>query len=263
MEYEYWRRQTNRSLFSDIDWNRPEQKSQAGRLAIIGGNKLSFASVACGCKYATEFGVGEVRAMVPDALQRLIPNNKNTFFAQSNDSGGFSKKSVANLTSITEWADAVVLIGDLGKNSETAIAMEHLMKASGKLLITRDSIDLLMNNMGTLVEREETMIFASMAQLQKIFRTVYYPKVLTFNMQLNTLVEAVHKFTVTYPLTVATLHQDVFVAAYRGEVITTELRLTKYSPILIWNGEAAVKAASHFIWNPESPLEAAAVSIMN
>jgi len=47
MELAYWQRQTpEQPLFPDIEWNKPEQRSRAGKLGIIGGNKLGFAGVA-------------------------------------------------------------------------------------------------------------------------------------------------------------------------------------------------------------------------
>ncbi|RKV95423.1 MAG: hypothetical protein D8G53_08935 [Candidatus Saccharimonas sp.] len=41
MKSPYWQRQTpEQPLFYDIEWNKPEQRSRAGKLGIIGGNKL-------------------------------------------------------------------------------------------------------------------------------------------------------------------------------------------------------------------------------
>ena len=46
-QHPYWQKQTpEKPLFPDIEWAKPEQKSQAGRLGIIGGNKLGFMGVA-------------------------------------------------------------------------------------------------------------------------------------------------------------------------------------------------------------------------
>jgi len=42
MELAYWQRQTpEQPFFYDIEWNKPEQRSRAGKLGIIIGNKLS------------------------------------------------------------------------------------------------------------------------------------------------------------------------------------------------------------------------------
>ena len=41
MELAYWQRQTpEQPLFYGIEWNKPEQRSRAGQLSIIGSDKL-------------------------------------------------------------------------------------------------------------------------------------------------------------------------------------------------------------------------------
>jgi hypothetical protein len=97
----------------------------------------------------------------------------------------------------------------------------------------------------------------SFAQLQKLFQNVYYPKVLTFSMQLTQLVDALHKFTITYPCTIMVLHKEYIVIASGGDVTTTDWQ----NPMAIWRGSVAAKAASYWLWNPSSPLMAATASI--
>jgi hypothetical protein len=60
-------------------------------------------------------------------------------------------------------------------------------------VITRDAVDILMSSFTELLNRENTIIISSFAQTQKIFQTVYYPKILTFSMQLSNLAETLHK----------------------------------------------------------------------
>ena len=67
---------TGTALFPDIEWNRSEQRRQAGKLAIIGGNKLGFVAVATAYQEATELGVGQVRAILPMPCDR--PSNDHT-----------------------------------------------------------------------------------------------------------------------------------------------------------------------------------------
>jgi Predicted sugar kinase len=262
MNYEFWQKQTDKPLFPEIEWNRPEQKSQAGKLAIVGGNKLSFAAVSMNFMKASGLCAGEVKVLMPDALKRSVPNREGIFFGASTASGGFAKEALLDLKTMGAWADATVLIGDLGKNSETAVLMEEFLQQDGRLVVTRDSADLLMNAARQLMERDETILIVSFAQLQKLFRAVYYPKVLTFSMQLANFVEVLHKFTITYPVTVASFHQDNFVVSSGGKVTTTKLSDTGYSPLTLWSGEVAVKAALYYIWNPTKALEAVTSAIL-
>ena len=260
MDASYWQTQTaTEPLYPDIEWNKPERHDQAGRLAIIGGNKLGFAGVAEAYSVALSTGVGEVRVLLPDALRKTIPSAiTDTIFAPTNPRGSLARVSLNEMRALGEWAQGVILIGDAGRNSETALAYDDFIRDyAGQLTITRDAIDLVKNNTSLLIERPDTLIVASFAQVQKIFQSVYYPKILTFSMHLAQLVEALHKFTVTYPVHIVTLHRDTLIIASNGSVITQQWD----APMMIWRGTTAATAASYWLWSPSRPLEAIAASI--
>lgn len=262
MDYSYWKRQTaDVPLFPDIEWSKPEQKSQAGKLGIIGGNKLGFAGVAEAYSTALSTGAGHIRVLLPDVLRKTIPAViTDTIFAPTNPSGSLSKEAIAEMNSLGEWANSILMIGDAGRSGETAVVYEQFIQTySGQLVLTRDAIDLVKNGSEMLVERPNTVLIASFAQLQKLFQSVYYPKVLTFSMQLTNLVEAVHKFTITYPVTIVVLHKDHLVIASNGDVTSQVWN----NPMLIWRGSVAAKAAAYWLWTPSKPLEAITSSILS
>ena len=259
MDHTYWRRQTPGSpLFPDIEWSKPEQKSKAGKLAIIGGNKLGFAAVGEAYATATALGAGQIRAIMPMDLKRTIPAVfTDTYFVPSNPSGGFSREALPELMAACAWADVCLLVGDSGRNSETAIAFETLLDShSGHLVITRDAADLLRPASEKLVGRDRTTLVVSFAQLQKLLQSVYYPKILSFSMQLMQLVETLHKFTITYPCTIMTFHQNQLIIARGGEVVTQDFD----DPMTIWRGTTATRAACYLLWEPKRPLEAITAS---
>lgn len=260
--YPYWRKQTtDKPLFPDIEWSKPEQRSLAGKLGVIGGNKLGFMAVAESYSAALSAGVGEVRVILPDVLKKTIPATiTDTIFAATNPSGSLSKDAAHDLLALGQWANGILMIGDAGRNSETAILYENFLHDyHGPLTITRDAVDLIKNATQQIVERPNTTLIVSFAQLQKLFQSVYYPKILTFSMQLSHLVEALHKFTITYPVTIAVLHKDTMIVASSGEVTTTPWD----SPMMIWRGTVAAKAASYWLWNPPAPLDAVSASLLS
>lgn len=257
----YWHKQTaEKPLYPDIEWNKPEQRSRAGKLGIIGGNKLGFAGVAESYSTALVAGVGGVRVLLPDVLRKTIPTNiTDTVFGASNPSGSLARAASAELHGLGEWANAILMIGDAGRNSETAILYEDFLQDyNGQLIVTRDAVDLIKNSAATLVERPNTLLILAFAQVQKLFQSVYYPKILTFSMQLTQLVEALHKFTITYPVTIAVLHKEHLIVASGGNITTT----TWQNPMAIWRGSVATKAACYWLWNPEKPLEAVTTSLV-
>jgi len=257
----YWLTQTpEKPLYPDIEWSKPERRDLAGRMGIIGGNKLGFAGVADAYSTVLEAGAGEARVLLPDVLKRTIPTNiTDAVFAPTTLSGSLASAALPDMLALGAWATGTLMIGDAGRNSETAIAYEQFLKAySGPVTITRDAFDLLKNNPVSLAERSETLLVVSFAQLQKLFSGVYYPKILTFSMQLAALVEATHKFTTTYPITLLVLHKDFLVAAHEGNVTSTPWE----NPMAIWRGQVAAKAATYWLWNKEAPLEAVTASLL-
>lgn len=259
--FSYWQTQDpKKALFPDVEWNKPEQKNLAGRLGIIGGNKLGFVAVGDAYTVALDAGVGSVRVLLPDVLRKTIPAAiTEAHFAPSNLSGGLSKEAQADLRALGEWASGVLLIGDAGKNSETAIVYDDFIKDyHGQLTITRDAFDLYKQTLDIVVEREKTLLVVSFAQLQTLFKNVYYPKILTFSMQLQQLVESLHKFTITYPVAIVTFHQNHIIVAAGGEVVT----MAWEQPMAIWKGSVATNAAAYLLWTPQKPLQAIASSFI-
>ncbi len=260
MDLSYWKKQqVGKPLFPEIEWNKPERRDQAGKLLIVGGNKLGFASVGEAYETAKSTGAGSVKVLLPDCLKSSVPKTiADVVFAACTKSGGLSSDAQQELLASALWADSVLLIGDAGRNAETAVLYEQFVSTySGPLVVSRDAIDLVKNNTRILVDRPDTMIVASFAQMQKLLSGVYYPKILTFSMQLLQLVEALHKFTITYPCTIVTLHKDTLIIASAGEVVTQQWD----NPMAIWRGSVATRAAAYWLWNPSAPLRSIVSSI--
>ncbi len=261
MQYGYWLKQTPEApLFAEIEWQRPERRSLAGRLLIVGGNKLGFSAVAQAYSDAQTAGVGECRAILPAALKAVIDKLAlDCVFVPTNPSGGMSKDALPALQAAAAWADCLLLIGDAGRNSETAIALETLLTSSPKpAVITRDTVDLLRAAMPQLLQRPQTLLVVSLAQLQKLFQIVYYPKTILFSMQLTTLVETLHKFTISYPVSIIVFHHQQLVAAHDGRVTTAPWE----DVMLIWRGSVATRAAVYWLQNQAKPLEAVTASFI-
>jgi hypothetical protein len=199
--------------------------------------------------------------LLPDILRKSIPTNiTDTVFGTTNPSGSLSKDAEGELFALQAWADGLLFIGDAGRNSETAILYENFIRNSTvPLTITRDAVDLVKNSATALVERPNTLLIVSFAQLQKLFQAVYYPKILTFSMQLTTLVEALHKFTITYPTAITVLHKDTLLVAEKGNVTSTKWE----NPMAIWRGSVAAKAAAYWLWTPTGTLKAVTASLLS
>ena len=247
----YWRRQSIKNLFNDVDLLPPEQKRMAGKLLVIGGNRMAFFAVASALETAKRMGVGEVRALLPEDLKGQVPSTSEVYFAKSGNSGAFCADSLPEMLRLADWAEAVILIGDSGRNAETSLVFsDFLGKLDKPVLITRDAVDAICSSVGDWLLREgETNLFVTLPQLQKLLRTLYYPKVITLSMPTNQLVETLHKFTLSYEASVATFHNGLIVMAEKGEVVTQALDETSYSPISLWGGSLVTQAMVARLWN--------------
>lgn len=251
MDYDYWLRPKPGSKpFKELDWEQPERRDQRGHLAIIGGTKLGFAAVASSYQETLEAGAGEVRAVLPDALRPLLGTSlSDALYTHSNKSGGFSTEAEADMRAVADWADLLLLPGDTGRNSETAICFEHLLQSQPlATVITRDAIDLLKANPHLLLERDKTALVLSFAQLQKLLQSVYFPRGIVFTMHLSQLAEVLHKVSLSYPAMLVTYHSEQLVIAHNGSVASFAYE----APMRIWRGSTAASIATALLHHPRN-----------
>ena len=260
---EYWKKQTSAPK-EDLRWNFPEQKQN--EIAVIGGNSQNFSAPIKTAEFlSANFPLKSVKTILPDSLESKFPPaiiNENLTFTRSTPSGSFDKS--AELTAAANRADFNIFIGDLSKNSTTAVAVAEALDASTPTpaIITRDTVDLLLAEMTNLIERENLFIIASLAQLQKLFRAIYYPKVLLLSQPLMPVIETLHKFTLSYEnLALLTFHDGQIIVANRGLITTIPLENTSYSPISLWSGRLASKVAAYNLWNPKNPANATVAAV--
>lgn len=252
-DFDYWKKQKKQPLFPNIDTWQPEQRRFAGKLLIIGGSQGAFFAVAKAMETANKMGVGDVRVLLPDSLRGKLPKVPEIYFAKAEASGAFGKTALQEMLVQIEWAETVLIAGDLGKNAETSVLFANLMKLCEKpVFVVRDGVDVLTPDIMNWSMREAPMVvFATMSQLQKMLRTLYYPKVITLSMPMNQLIESLHKFTLSYPLTLVTYYEGQIVIARDGQVISEEISDTDYTQITLWDGSLQAKAAVLSLWNRE------------
>lgn len=248
MDRTYWHKQTvDQPLFPDLLWSRPEQRAQAGKLLIIGGNPHSFAAVAEAYAEATRAGIGSARVLLPDSLQKTVGKVLEAGeYAPSTPSGSFAQAGLDELLAMSQWADGVLLAGDLGRNSETAILLEKFAgKYTGQLTITKDAVDYF-NSVPVILDRAETTLVASFAQLQKLATASRYPAAITFDMDLLRLVDWLHEFSALHQAAIITKHLENIFVAVDGQVSTTKLAAEQE----VWRVKTATQGAVWWLQNP-------------
>lgn len=239
----YWHKQVSEPLYKELLWDKPEYKQLAGKLLIIGGNAHSFAAPATAYQAAIHNGVGVAKVLLPDVLKKSFgPVFENCEYAPSTKSGSFSKSALAEWLDFTQWADGVLLPGDMGRNSETAIVLEQfLIKNPGQVTITQDALDYFSATPLKILEREHITIVASFAQLQKMAMNARFVNAFTFDMPIASMVDNLHLLTTLHPAAIVIKHNNTIFVAHAGDVSTTQVdpsdnlwRITTATSASVW-----------------------------
>lgn len=250
----------NQNPAPELFWNFPEQKQ--GAVNIIGGNLQNFRTpVKIAETLAANYPVKTANLVLPDALQSKLPPLPNFIFLASTDSGSFAHGD--ELTKTINAADFSILIGDFSKNSITEQAIfDACIAAATPVIITRDTVDLIAASATDQLLMKDNLIFlASMPQLIKLFRAIYYPKMLLLSQPLTQVAETLHKFTLSYPAKIITLHNDQILIAENGNVNVVPLSKTPYSPLNFWFGDLAAGIAATNLYNPNNFLVATTATL--
>lgn len=261
MERDYWLRQEpGKPLFPELAWSRPENKAQAGKLLIIGGNLHGFAAPAEAYAAAGKAGIGTARVLLPDALKKTVGQIlENGEFAPSTPSGSFSQRALGELLTQSSWADAALVAGDLGRNSETAILLEKFLgKSPLPVTLTKDAVDYATSAPHTVLNHQNTLLVLSFSQLQRLATAAKATTPITFSMDLLHLVEWLHKFTEAHAPYIVVKHLDNLLVAADGKVSSTHLN----TDTPVWRVDIAAKAAVWWAQNPSKAFEAMTAAVL-
>lgn len=256
----YWRKQdSDKPLFPDIVWSRPESKSNSGKLAVIGGHSHGFGAPGAAYGEALDAGIGVCKVLLPDSVKKTVSQVlPDASYGPSNPSGSFSKQALGSFVEISSWGDATILAGDLGRNSETAVLLESFVQVyQGMLVISQDAADYFKAFPQLLMSRKDTVLVISIAQLQKIFINAPLITPITYGMTLPQLAEALHVFTEKFPITIVVKHHDTIFVANNGQVVSQE------NNEMPWRVRTAGRASVFWLQNPSQPLEAISTSLIN
>lgn len=251
-----WQKQTKDTpLFPDMLWSRPENRRQAGKLLIIGGNLHGFAAPAEAYSHAIKAGVGSCRVMLPDSLNRTVGKlfPEAEFVPSTPASGGFARRALAELLSAASWANGVLLAGDFGKNSETTILIEGFLgHYTGPLVLARDALDYCLNAPGDCLARPNTLLVATTAQLRKLAIEARWPVAITSDIDLVRLVDILRQQTSRQPAGIMVKHLQNLLVAYGSDISSTRLP----DELPAWRNQAGALAAVWWLQNPSQPFRA-------
>lgn len=254
MENINWLKQAlDKPLFPDLIWSRPENKRQAGKLLIIGGNLHGFAAPSDAFGAAVKAGIGTARVILPEVLKKALGTSfEEADFVPSTPSGSFAKLALDLQLEHAEWADGVLLAGDFGRNSETAILLESFAKKyKGQLNFAGDSVDYFVQPNSTLLSRSNNVITCDLSKLQKLAKNNRPGTPILHSMDLYELVTVLADWSNSSPTSFVAKHDNQFIVASSGKVSTTASK-TDHN----WQIELAAYVSVWLLQQPQRPFEA-------
>ncbi len=257
----YTKQSLTEPAFPKLLWSKPETKQSAGKLLIIGGNVNGITAPLRSYDYAEQAGIGFSRVALPSALKsiagKLIDNGA---YVPSTPSGSFAKQALAELIEDASWADSLLLAGDFGRNSETAILLESLLKKSTTpAILTKDMIDYVSTTPAMLERNGSTVLVASLSQLQKLVRQSIKQPALSFDMNVGQLAEALKAISIASKSSLITKHHSLLFVAHEGEVSVTDSQTSDE----LWQTKIAAYASVWLAQQPEKPLASLTTAVFS
>ncbi len=250
---DYWQKQSDKPLFPDIIWSRPENKRHAGKLLIIGGQSGEFSHVATAFEAARKAGAGHIRVLLPESLRKVAAAIAEVEFAPANKSGGFAKTALASWFDLGEWADHIILAGDFGKNSETTTIIDgFLLKNTKSVTLSLNSLSSIGINYDQLLRLPSTLIIDKPI-LQKIGMALGLATPIKSTTPIELFTELIHQISMGNKASLVIQDEDQIWVAIEGDIVSTKAKNLD-------NGVLAANCAVWLMQNPHKPLEALATA---
>ncbi len=253
-----WLKQVKgKPLFEDLLWSRPQTKARAGKILIIGGSSSGFSRPAEAYAQAIKAGAGSIKVALPCSLKSTVSHFiDDAVFCPSNISGSLAKEALSELLDYADWADMVLLSGDLSHNSETAILFETFVsKYKDPLTIGDDVVDLFNIDPATVLNRVNTTLILSINKLQKIISRSKSLNAITLSSNLIQIIEVLGKISKEYSASIVTNHHNNLIVCTNGTVSSTEFNIEK------WEVGLSAFASVWTLQNPTKQFEALTTSV--
>ncbi len=246
-------------MFPDLLWSRPENKLHAGKLLVIGGNSFGFSAVGEAYAEARKAGAGEVRVLMPDAIKKIVGGVfEHALFVASTRAGSLAKEALRDCLDAATWADAVLIVGDVSRNAETASLLEQFAEHyKGQLTVTKDALELLLKQNDAILQREHTTLVMTMSDLQKAAQIRHLDEALTFEISLEVFAERIRHLLDGLACSIMVRRHELIITAHAQMLSVTDSNPGK------WRVKAATNAAVWRLQNPEKPFESLTTSIIS
>lgn len=235
--------QTNQPLYPQALYNRPLTRLSraSGRLVTIGGHKQSFANAAGWSSLAEAAGLGSCELILPDSLQRLVGFAPGVSFVPATPAGSIAQAAIQSIIQSSEDADGLAFGWDLSANSDTTIALEHLLKLSNRpIALFGDGLIALRQNPQILAANPRNLLILNQTEATRLAGKLGIGLAPHQNMLTHKL-RLVSALRLELPVGVALIGPQLIIATDEGHTVTP------VQPILV-NAPVALSAILSTWW---------------
>ena len=133
-------KQTDEPAFPEVLWNQPVNRRLGRTLLIIGGHSQQFSRTQEAYQAARGAGAGKVTVALPRSVRSYTGNIPDVEFMADTPAGSLSREAENSIRAYMEEASAVLLPGELSRNTETIGLLESLLEGSDSPVIITDEI---------------------------------------------------------------------------------------------------------------------------
>ncbi len=224
-------------------------KSRGGRLLLIGGHKNQFNEMQSIYQMAEAAGIGEVQAVMPDTLRKLVSDTGFGHFVPASSSGSLGKAALGQIHELARGSDAIIIGANLTTNAETAMMVESLIRElDSRVIFTEEAFDLLKFHPELITGNPKALVVATMNGLFALANHHHMPIAIKPNSGVVGKLEILEQLASISKCQYLVFGREIMVAA-EGELSLTPLE----SDLGAFPGAAIGTAATFWIQNLGKP----------
>ena len=181
-------------VYKEIEWSQPDNPSQMGNCLIMGGSLHDIIAPHYAYNKLSKHFLNTT-VLMPESVKKFVGSkNKDIVYINSNPSGSFSLKSNEVVQSFLTGSRIALICGSIGKNSETAILMERIVKYDTLKVLCGDTLDFFRINTKPLLDNKSNILVGNFGQINTILNN---SQTSTIHLYKDSLVETVNKLVIS------------------------------------------------------------------
>ncbi|MDD5727811.1 MAG: NAD(P)H-hydrate dehydratase, partial [Victivallales bacterium] len=145
-------------------------KNTVGSVLIIGGSKDYYGAPFLAALAAQRAGAGMVYVAVPQAVSRIPDITLSLIVAKVKDNGKgyFCPDSLPELQKLIEKSDVVVVGPGIGKERDTFLFIQSLLKISKPLIIDADALNIIAESPDIYIKKDSNILTPHPGEMKRL-----------------------------------------------------------------------------------------------